>query len=44
MNRTANQLASIRGGLDGQVTADVAEVNDITDPDLQINPASCRSS
>src|SRR3954469_8472145 len=37
MNRISGQLTSIQGGLDGQVTADVAEVNDITDQIFQIN-------
>lgn len=36
-NRIATQLASVRTGLDGEVTTDVREVNDITDQILQYN-------
>ncbi|MGE3910322.1 MAG: flagellar hook-associated protein FlgK [Chloroflexota bacterium] len=36
-NRIAGQLSSIRTGLDGEVSTDVNEVNDITDQILQIN-------
>jgi flagellar hook-associated protein 1 FlgK len=36
-NRIASQLVGIRTGLDSEVSADVAEVNDITDQILAIN-------
>src|SRR4051812_40697820 len=37
MNRISGQLVNIRGGLDSQVSTDVAEVNDITDQIYAIN-------
>jgi flagellar hook-associated protein 1 FlgK len=36
-NRTSGQLATIRTGLDGEVTSDVNEINTITSQILQIN-------
>ena len=36
-NRIAGQLATIRTGLNGEVTTDVTEINDITDQILQLN-------
>jgi flagellar hook-associated protein 1 len=37
MNRTAAQLVAVRQGIDGEVIADVAEVNDITTQILALN-------